>query len=187
MRTYIRTRPRPPYGGYSPRTHAYARMTSLSRPSTSLPVLSLPLNTNYFRRHMGGIVLLISMLMSTLQNVGSYTGRAYENPYMWCLISTRKLCTLVISMLMSTLQNVGTYTGRAYENPYIGCLISTRKLCTLVISMLMSPLQNVGTYTGRAYENPYMGCLISTRKLCILVISMLMSILQNVGTYGACL
>ena len=75
----------------------------------------------------------ISMLMSTLQNVGSYTGRAYENPYMGCLISTRKLCTLVISMLMSTLQNVGSYTGRAYENPYIGCLISTRKLCTLVI------------------------------------------------------
>ena len=90
-----------------------------------------------------------------------YTGRAYENPYMGCLISTligtRKLRSLVISMLMSILQNVGTYTGRAYENPYIGCLISTligtRKLRSLVISMLMSTLQDVGTYTGRAYEN----------------------------------
>ena len=39
--------------------------------------------------------------------------RAYENPYMGCLISTligtRKSCTLVISMLMSILQVVGTY------------------------------------------------------------------------------
>ena len=43
---YVRTRPRPPYGGYSPRTHAYARMTSL-------PVLS-----RHFRAHMGGVILL---------------------------------------------------------------------------------------------------------------------------------
>jgi hypothetical protein len=46
--------------------------------------------------------LVISMLMSILQNVGTYTGRAYENPYMGCLISTligtRKLCSVVISM-----------------------------------------------------------------------------------------
>jgi pyrimidine deaminase RibD-like protein len=67
--------------------------------------------------------------MSILQDVGTYTGRAYENPYMGCLISTfigtRKLCTLVISMHMSILQDIDTYTGRAYENPYMGCLIST--------------------------------------------------------------
>jgi hypothetical protein len=96
--------------------------------------------------------------------------RAYENPYMVCLISTLigtwKLCTLVIGMLMSILQDVATYTGRAYENPYFGCIISTfigtRKLCTLVISMHMSILQDIDTYTGRVYENPYMGCLIST-------------------------
>jgi hypothetical protein len=68
--------------------------------------------------------LAISMLMSILQNVGTHTGRAYEIPYMGCLISTlistRKLCNLVISMLMSILQDVGTYTGRAYENANIG-------------------------------------------------------------------
>ena len=62
--------------------------------------------------------------MSILQNVGTYAGRAYENPYIGYLISTligtRKLCSLAISMLMSILQNFGTYTGRAYENPYIG-------------------------------------------------------------------
>ena len=73
--------------------------------------------------------LVISMLMSILQNVGTYTGRIYENPYIENLISTlirtRKLCSSVVSMLMIILQNVGTYTGRAYENPYIGCLIST--------------------------------------------------------------
>jgi uncharacterized membrane protein YoaT (DUF817 family) len=73
--------------------------------------------------------LVISMLMSVLENVGTYIGRDYENPYIGYLISTligtRKLCSLVISMLMSILQNVGTYTGRAYENPYIGCHIST--------------------------------------------------------------
>jgi hypothetical protein len=32
--------------------------------------------------------LVISMLMSILQNVGTHTGRACENPYMGCLIST---------------------------------------------------------------------------------------------------
>jgi hypothetical protein len=34
--------------------------------------------------------MLVSMLMSILQDVGTYhsTGRAYENPYMGCLIST---------------------------------------------------------------------------------------------------
>jgi hypothetical protein len=61
--------------------------------------------------------LAISMLMSILQNVGTYTGRAYEIPYMGCLIST---LNLVISMLMSILQDVGTYTGRAYENANMG-------------------------------------------------------------------
>ena len=59
--------------------------------------------------------------MSLLQDVGTYTGRAYENPYMGCLnkhaAGTRKLCSLFISMLMSILQEIGTYTGRAYENP----------------------------------------------------------------------
>ena len=36
-----------------------------------------------------------------LQSIGTYTGRAYENPYIWgvslisTLIGTRKLCTLV--------------------------------------------------------------------------------------------
>jgi hypothetical protein len=53
--------------------------------------------------------LVISILMSILQDVGTYTGRAYENPYMGCIISTfigtRKLCTLDISMLMSILQD----------------------------------------------------------------------------------
>ena len=45
--------------------------------------------------------LVISMLMSILQSIGTYTGRAYENPYIWgvslisTLIGTRKLCTLV--------------------------------------------------------------------------------------------
>jgi hypothetical protein len=32
--------------------------------------------------------LAISMLMSILENVGTYIMRAYENPYMGCLIST---------------------------------------------------------------------------------------------------
>jgi hypothetical protein len=67
--------------------------------------------------------------MSILQDVATYTGRAYENPYFGCIISTfigtRKLCTLVISMHMSILQDIDTYTGRVYENPYMGCLIST--------------------------------------------------------------
>jgi hypothetical protein len=50
--------------------------------------------------------LVISMLMSILQNVGTYTGRAYENSCMGSLISTllhgtRKLSSFVISMLMS--------------------------------------------------------------------------------------
>jgi hypothetical protein len=51
--------------------------------------------------------LVIRMLKSILQHaVGSYTGRAYENPYTWGIsyISTligvrRKLCSLVVSML----------------------------------------------------------------------------------------
>ena len=51
--TYVRkNRKFTPYGGYSPRTHAYARMTSL-------PVLS-----RHFRAHMGGIVLLGSLTTS---------------------------------------------------------------------------------------------------------------------------
>jgi hypothetical protein len=58
------------------------------------------------------------MLMSILQYVGSYMGRAYENPNMGYLISTlldaRKLLSLVITMLMSILQDVGSYMGRAY-------------------------------------------------------------------------
>ena len=49
--------------------------------------------------------LVISMLLSILQDVGSYMGRAYENPNMGHLISTlidaRKLFNLVITMLMS--------------------------------------------------------------------------------------
>ena len=98
--------------------------------------------------------LVISMLMSILQDVGTYTGRAYENPYMGCLISTligsRKLCSLVISMLMSILQNVGTYMCVLCENPYMGYLISmligSRKLCSLVINMLMSILRRGGTH-----------------------------------------
>ena len=110
--------------------------------------------------------LVISMLMSTLQDVGTYTGRAYENPFMGCLISTligtRKLCSLVISMLMSTLQSVGTYTGRAYGNPYMGCLISaligTRKLCSLVISMhAHEHITGVGRYTGVLMRIPING------------------------------
>jgi hypothetical protein len=144
--------------------------------------------------------LVISMLMSIyiLQDVDTYTGRAYENPYMGCLISTLIYRHTKI-MHFSHKHPVEHITGcwyiyvRAYENPYMVCLISTligkRKLCTLVISMLMSIyiLQDVGKYTASAYENPYMGCRISTligkRKLCTLVISMLMSILQDVGTY----
>jgi hypothetical protein len=66
-------------------------------------------------------IVVITMLMSILQDVGSYIGRAYENPNMGYLINTlidaRKLCSLVVSMLMSILQDVGIYTGRAYENP----------------------------------------------------------------------
>jgi hypothetical protein len=54
------------------------------------------------------------MLMSILQDVGTYTGRAYENP---TPLGARKLCSSVESMLISILQVVGTYTGRAYENP----------------------------------------------------------------------
>jgi hypothetical protein len=58
------------------------------------------------------------MLMSILQDVGSYMGRAFENPKMGYLISTllnaRKLFNLVITMLMSILQDVGSYMGRAY-------------------------------------------------------------------------
>jgi hypothetical protein len=65
--------------------------------------------------------LVITMLMSILQDVGSYMGRAYENPNMGYLMSTlidaRTLCSLVISMLISILQDVGTYKGRPYENP----------------------------------------------------------------------
>jgi hypothetical protein len=56
--------------------------------------------------------------MSILQDVGSYMGRAYENPNMGYLIITlldaRKLFNLVITMLMSILQDVGSYMGRAY-------------------------------------------------------------------------
>ena len=59
--------------------------------------------------------LVISMLLSILQDVGSYMERAYENPNMGYLISTlidaRKLCSLVISMLMSILQDVGRDAG----------------------------------------------------------------------------
>ena len=66
--------------------------------------------------------LVISMLMSILQDVGSYMGRAYENT---TPLGERKLCTLFISVLQSILQDVGTYMGRAYENPNMGYLIST--------------------------------------------------------------
>jgi hypothetical protein len=56
--------------------------------------------------------------MSILRDVGSYMGRAYENPNMGYLISTlldaRKLFNLFITMLMSILQDVGSYMGRAY-------------------------------------------------------------------------
>jgi hypothetical protein len=56
------------------------------------------------------------MLMSILQDVGTYTGRAYENPYIIStFIGTRKSGSAVISLLMSILQDVGTYTGRADE------------------------------------------------------------------------
>jgi hypothetical protein len=58
------------------------------------------------------------MLMSILRDVGSYMGRAYENPNMGYLISTlldaRTLLSLVITMLMRILQDVGSYMGRAY-------------------------------------------------------------------------
>jgi hypothetical protein len=58
------------------------------------------------------------MVMSILQDVGSYMGRAYENPNLGYLINTlidaRKLFSLVITMLMSILQDVGSYMGRAY-------------------------------------------------------------------------
>jgi hypothetical protein len=64
--------------------------------------------------------------MCILQDVVTYTRRAYENPYIKStFIGTRKSASVVISLLMSILQDVGTYTGRAYENPYMGCLIST--------------------------------------------------------------
>ena len=58
--------------------------------------------------------LVISMLMSILQDVGTYMGHANE---ITTPLGARKLCSLVISMLMSILQDVGTYMGRAYENP----------------------------------------------------------------------
>jgi hypothetical protein len=114
-------------------------------------------------------------LISILQDVGSYMGRAYENP---TPLAARKLCSLLISMLKSILEDVGTYMVRAYENPNMRIPIwhvhehittcwfiygagyenptplGARKLCSLVISMLMSILQDVGTYIGRAYENP---------------------------------
>jgi hypothetical protein len=62
--------------------------------------------------HENYVVMVITMLMSLLQDVGSYMGGgAYENPNMAYLISTlidaRKLCSLVVSMLMSILQYVG--------------------------------------------------------------------------------
>ena len=111
--------------------------------------------------------------------------RAYENPYMGCLINTpigtRKLSTLIISLLIRILQDVGTYM-RVLMRILISCKHAHRY--TKIISLLMSILQNVCTYTGRAYENPYIiSTLIGTRKLCTLVISMLVSILQDVGTY----
>ena len=43
-----------------------------------------------------------------ITGVGSYTGRAYENP---TPLGGRKLCSLVISMHMSILQDVGSYIG----------------------------------------------------------------------------
>ena len=68
--------------------------------------------------------MLLSMLKSILQDVGTYMVRAYENPNMGYFISTlidaRKLFSLVITMLMSILQDVGTYMVRAYENPNMG-------------------------------------------------------------------
>ena len=48
--------------------------------------------------------------MSILQDVGSYIGRAYENP---TPLAARKLWSLFISMLKSILQDVGTYMVRA--------------------------------------------------------------------------
>ena len=44
--------------------------------------------------------LAITMLMSILQDVGSYMGRAYENP---TPLAARKLCSLFISMLNACL------------------------------------------------------------------------------------
>jgi hypothetical protein len=62
--------------------------------------------------------LVISMLMCILQDVVTYTGRAYENPYIIStFIGTRKSGSVVTSLLMS--MDAGTYTGRAYDNPYM--------------------------------------------------------------------
>jgi hypothetical protein len=58
------------------------------------------------------------MLMCILQDVVTYTGRAYENPYIIStFIGTRKSGSVVTSLLMS--MDAGTYTGRAYDNPYM--------------------------------------------------------------------
>ena len=46
---YVRTRPRPPYGGYSPRTHAYARMTSPPCVRTQRHLHTQKLLTSFWR------------------------------------------------------------------------------------------------------------------------------------------
>jgi hypothetical protein len=89
--------------------------------------------------------LVISVLMSILQDVGTYMGVLMRIPIL-CKHAHRY--TKIISLLVSIFkQNVGTYTRCAYENSYIiSTLIGTRKLCTLVIRLLMSILQNFGTW-----------------------------------------
>jgi hypothetical protein len=67
--------------------------------------------------------MLITMLMSILQDFGTYNGVSLI-PYMGCLISTligtHKLCSLVISMLMSILQDFCTYIGVLMRIPIWG-------------------------------------------------------------------
>jgi hypothetical protein len=59
--------------------------------------------------------------MGILQDVGTYMGRAYENP---TPLAARKLCSFFISIFKSILQDVGTYMVRSYENPNMAWDIS---------------------------------------------------------------
>jgi hypothetical protein len=69
---YIRTRPRTPYGGYSPRTHAYARMTSLPCVRTQRHLHTQKLLTSFWRENFSRWVADVILAGKFFQMGGYY-------------------------------------------------------------------------------------------------------------------